>query len=171
MDQLSVSQSVSEGSSQIITQYTTVAGFPLPMHLHLRPGSLYQPARPALRTVWCALCIRSSWAWKCLDSASMIPRNDQASVRQYARAHSVWHRLRGTRESSWAAQGCGKRAINSPRRAGPASIDSRPRRPHTPARQLSTSSSHLSVWQAAEMVRREGRIAIKAGRGHVYAVL
>lgn len=39
-----------------------------------QPG---QPGQPSRR--WCVPCIRSTWAWNCLDSASKIPRNDQAS--------------------------------------------------------------------------------------------
>lgn len=47
-----VSQSVS------LANYYTVCPQrcpPLPMHLHLRPSSPYQPARPALETVVCTI--------------------------------------------------------------------------------------------------------------------
>lgn len=44
----------------------------------------------------------------------MIPRNDQASVRQHAHAHSVRHMAGESRESSWAAQGRGREGDQQP---------------------------------------------------------
>lgn len=146
---------------------------PLPMHLRLRPGSLYRPARQPgqLSGLWCVLCIRSIWAWDCSNSASKIPRNDQASVRHYPRGHSVRHGGNETRESSWAAQGCGDEGDQQPKAGWAGVYFVEIHRPHPPARHLSTSSSHLSICQASEVAQQGRQIVIRAGCRCVYAVL
>lgn len=53
MDQLSVAPSV-RSLRKLLHSMPSVA-YPLPLHLHLRPSSPYQQARPTVRTVVCTM--------------------------------------------------------------------------------------------------------------------
>lgn len=136
--------------SSVLANYYTVcrrSSLPCPCTCSLRPTS---PGHPALRAVVCTMNTQhlGSWAWDCLNSASMIPRNDQASVRQCAQAHSTGHCGGGGIVSRHGqSRDMGMRAI--PRRAGPASTDPRgPILPQniSPQPRLTCQTARLLRW-------------------------